>query len=97
MLNRNPDTIQQIHQAFVRILDTVDADLSAKDSLGKDRRDSILSTVASGEEPSAFDELVTCLNENDIEVSDQTKADLKFLAESFDDVDNAAGKGKYWE
>lgn len=96
MLDRNQDTVKQVHETFVRILNALKAKPDALNDMDTERLDSIVGTAMSGEEPIAFDSLITNLDDYEVEVDEQTKKDLRFLAEAFDELENPAGKGHYW-
>jgi hypothetical protein len=90
----NTKLVADVREAFLRILEATDSEIVAKDPIGTQRRETVLSAVASGEEAAAFDELIYCLDEYDVVVSDQTKKDLVFLAGAMGKSDGV-GKGKY--
>lgn len=74
------DTAQYVRAAFERVLTTMGDAMVASDHMGSRRIDSIRGTIAAGEESVAFEELVTCIDENDLSIPPAVGDDLRYLA-----------------
>ncbi len=85
-----------VFQAFKRVVQAVEPKFAAAGSAASDRLDSVRKFASVGEPSLAFEVLLENLNENDIDVSDAVKVDLRYLATTLGKLDHTANAGKYW-